>query len=51
MGFDTDSTMCIVDNSANAHIWTMKENCVPGILVQLMKSDTLGVATFRGGGG
>ena len=45
---DTKSTTCIVDISANAHIWTIQSDFVPDSLVRLGKSDDTGVATIGG---
>ena len=42
VGFDTDSTTYIINNSADAHIWTMNKK-LHGILLQLKKSDTSGL--------
>ena len=47
---DTDSRSSIVDNSANAHFWSIKEDFVPDTLEKLEILDTTGVATIGGGG-
>ena len=41
--FDSDSTTCILDNSANTHIWNRRQDFVPGSLKKL--NDGPGVAT------
>ena len=47
--FDTDYGSSILDNSANAYVWSIKEDFVPGTLEKLEISDTTGVATIGGG--
>ena len=43
---DTDSRSSIVDNSANAHVWFIQKDFVPGTLKKLKRSDSTGVATI-----
>ena len=44
--FDTNSTTVIVNNSANAHIWSLELDFVPGTLVKSSQVDTSGVMTI-----
>ena len=46
--FDSDSCSSIVDNSANAHIWSIKKDFVPGTLKKFKISDSTGVVTIGG---
>ena len=46
--FDLDSRSSIVDDSANAHVWSIKKDFVPGTLKKLKISDSTGVATIGG---